>query len=190
VFEDFVFSWWARAAVFFLVTCLSSCSGAGSAPSSSGVPTGTAPVNIDWKDLIPPEEVENSRLVFAFVMRHINHDSEETPAQFGSFKTVAALEGRAVSLSGYVVPLDTDDQGLMSSFLFVPTIGACIHVPPPPPHQMVYVTLAHPIPTPEEGELRLLHGTLHTQTYDLQIASAAYSMHDADLAPSPLSDGP
>ena len=185
MFIDISFSSRAWSAILLLVLLgLSSCSKGDSARS----PVASAPpgkiVDITWEELIPPEEVANSRLVFAFAMQHINHSSDENAAQFGSFKTVAALEGHAISLPGYVVPLDTDEQGLMSSFLFVPTIGACIHVPPPPPDQMVYVTLVHPVPTPEEGEPRLLQGILHTQTYDLEVASAAYSMHDAVLAHS------
>lgn len=31
---------------------------------------------------------------------------------------------------------------LLAEFLLVPTLGACIHVPPPPPNQMVHVTFA------------------------------------------------
>ncbi|HEY0230125.1 MAG TPA: DUF3299 domain-containing protein [Dokdonella sp.] len=144
---------------------------------------------IEWKALIPPEEIENYHLAVAFSMRNIDHNSEQRAAQFGSFKTVAAMEGRAVSLAGYVVPLDTDDRGRMTAFFFVPTMGACIHVPPPPPDQMVYVTLSQPMPAPEPGDSRWLRGTLHTQTHDADLASAAYSMQDAQLAPRPLDAG-
>jgi len=144
---------------------------------------------IEWKDLIPPDEIENYRLAVAFSMRHIDHTSEQRAAQFGSFKTVAAMEGRQISLAGYVVPLDTDDHGRMTAFFFVPTMGACIHVPPPPPDQMVYVTLSQPIDAPQLGDSRWLRGTLHTQTHDADLASAAYRMQDAQLAPRPLGSG-
>lgn len=184
MFVELGFSSRVWFAVFLLALLgVGSCSkGDSNRPSALPAPVGGI-TSIGWEDLIPPEEIANSRLVFAFAMQHINHSSDESATQFGSFKTVAALEGRAISLPGYVVPLDTDEKGLMSSFLFVPTIGACIHVPPPPPDQMIYVTLAHPIVTPEEGEPRRLRGILHTQTYDLEIASAAYSMQDAVLDP-------
>ena len=32
-------------------------------------------------------------------------------------------------------------EGGVSEFLLVPYVGACIHSPPPPPNQMVFVTL-------------------------------------------------
>lgn len=137
---------------------------------------------IDWDQLIPAEEMENHRLAVAFSMRNIDHSTDQRAAQFGSFKTVALLEGRSVALPGYVVPLDTDDQGRMSAFFFVPSMGACIHVPPPPPDQIVYVTLTQAMPAPALGESSWLRGTLHAQTHDGELASAAYSMKDAQLA--------
>jgi hypothetical protein len=41
-----------------------------------------------------------------------------------------------------MVPLEDDAQEV-TEFLLVPYAGACIHVPPPPPNQMVYVKLIH-----------------------------------------------
>ncbi len=46
--------------------------------------------------------------------------------------------GRQVELPGYLLPLDVRD-GLVTEFLLVPSVGACIHEPPPPANQMVYV---------------------------------------------------
>lgn len=52
------------------------------------------------------------------------------------------LEGKEVSIPGFMVPLE-DDAQQVTEFLLVPYAGACIHVPPPPPNQMVYVKLVH-----------------------------------------------
>lgn len=46
------------------------------------------------------------------------------------------------SLFGFVVPLERDGNNNLTEFLLVPYYGACIHVPPPPPDQIVHVTLA------------------------------------------------
>jgi len=48
------------------------------------------------------------------------------------------LDGRAVRIPGYIVPLD-DFADAVTEFLLVPYFGACIHTPPPPPNQMVHV---------------------------------------------------
>lgn len=43
-----------------------------------------------------------------------------------------------VELPGYLLPLNIKD-GVVTEFLLVPNIGACIHEPAPPANQMVYV---------------------------------------------------
>lgn len=55
-----------------------------------------------------------------------------------------ALVGKNVRLPGFVLPLAFQD-GKAIEFLIVPTTGACIHTPPPPPNQMVHVRFAEGI---------------------------------------------
>jgi len=57
--------------------------------------------------------------------------------------TNAELEGQMVRIPGYALPLEHIDTGV-KELLLVPYIGACIHVPPPPANQTIYVTLADP----------------------------------------------
>lgn len=51
---------------------------------------------------------------------------------------VGALNGKVVQIGGYVVPLDFDAT-TVKEFLLVPFVGACVHVPPPPANQLVFV---------------------------------------------------
>ena len=53
---------------------------------------------------------------------------------------IKQLEGKRIKIPGFMVPLE-DNQRLVTEFLLVPTPQACIHVPPPPPNQMVYVKM-------------------------------------------------
>jgi hypothetical protein len=53
------------------------------------------------------------------------------------------LDGKTVKIPGYIVPLDHIGFGVVE-FMLVPFIGACIHVPPPPPNQLIYVTTEKP----------------------------------------------
>ncbi|RZP60515.1 DUF3299 domain-containing protein [Vibrio vulnificus] len=50
----------------------------------------------------------------------------------------STLDNHPVRIPGYLLPLDFSND-MVTEFLLVPTVGACIHVPPPPPNQMVYV---------------------------------------------------
>jgi len=61
---------------------------------------------------------------------------------------VRELDRKVVRLAGYALPLDFKGT-LVKSFLLVPYVGACIHVPPPPPNQVVYVQADKPFETDE-----------------------------------------
>lgn len=49
-------------------------------------------------------------------------------------------QGKVVSIPGFMVPFEDGMSGV-DEFLLVPYFGACIHTPPPPPNQMVYVRM-------------------------------------------------
>lgn len=70
-------------------------------------------------------------------------DEVEAEAIRQDSAVVAALNGQFVRIPGYALPLEYDGAAI-SEFLLVPYVGACIHVPPPPQNQMVFVKLAEP----------------------------------------------
>lgn len=47
--------------------------------------------------------------------------------------------GKTIRIPGYLLPLEMNGDKA-TEFLLVPTIGACIHVPPPPANQIVRVS--------------------------------------------------
>jgi len=53
---------------------------------------------------------------------------------------VEELNGERVRMPGYLLPLEVEATQVTEFFL-VPYVGACIHVPPPPPNQIVHVKL-------------------------------------------------
>jgi hypothetical protein len=53
---------------------------------------------------------------------------------------VEDLNGQQVGMPGYALPLEYSGTQI-TEFLLVPWVGACIHTPPPPPNQIVYVRL-------------------------------------------------
>jgi hypothetical protein len=48
--------------------------------------------------------------------------------------------GQEISIKGFMMPLDYDAKAV-SEFLFMPYIPSCMHVPPPPPNQLVLVKM-------------------------------------------------
>ncbi|WP_368734878.1 DUF3299 domain-containing protein, partial [Listeria seeligeri] len=57
--------------------------------------------------------------------------------------TVSSFDGHDVRIMGYVVPLESGPSGIRE-FLLVPYFGACIHTPPPPANQIIFVRLESP----------------------------------------------
>lgn len=54
--------------------------------------------------------------------------------------TVPELEGQLIRMPGFALPLEFAGKGV-KEFLLVPYLGACIHTPPPPANQMIFVRL-------------------------------------------------
>ena len=54
---------------------------------------------------------------------------------------VASLDGKMVRIPGYALPLEHAGTGV-TEMLLVPYVGACIHVPPPPANQTLFVKLS------------------------------------------------
>ena len=55
----------------------------------------------------------------------------------------SSLNGQEVRMPGYLLPLEFSGKQVIE-FLLVPWVGACVHTPPPPPNQIVYVKADKP----------------------------------------------
>ncbi|MBV1934291.1 MAG: DUF3299 domain-containing protein [Parvibaculaceae bacterium] len=99
-----------------------------------------------------------------------------TSMQIGTFHTVADLNNEKVRLPGFIVPFNFEEEGMISEFLFVPFVGACIHVPPPPPNQIVYVTSKKPVAFSSLWEPMWIEGTLTTQRHENVLGNTAYTL--------------
>ncbi|GAB3052681.1 DUF3299 domain-containing protein [Stenotrophomonas tumulicola] len=135
---------------------------------------------LDWLEMMPAEEL---KALEDGDVPEVNHDQARAMPQFGTFRTVNHVLGRSVRLPGYVVPLENEADGRLREFLFVPYYGACIHVPPPPPNQIVHVRLAQGIPMPDMYSPFFLTGKLAAERFDDALAGSAYTMQDAGLKP-------
>jgi len=118
-----------------------------------------APRVLKWEDLVPAAPPKALKPFFgnrpAEAPRGPDAPAEPPPSEdrawmsgpaqqsSGPAPVVTALEGERVQIGGYVVPLDFDSTKV-KEFLLVPFVGACIHVPPPPANQIIYVKPAQP----------------------------------------------
>jgi hypothetical protein len=88
---------------------------------------------------------------------------------------VAALDGKRVRIGGYVVSLDFDAT-TVTEFLLVPFVGACIHVPPPPANQIVYVKSEQGFDVSGTFDPVWVTGTLKVSTAFTGLAEAGYTL--------------
>jgi len=139
------------------------------------------PKEIFWEDLIPQGHVQIDTQAQA------NHEgSEQNWVQPDlDAPVVKALDGQSVSLPGFVVPLEGDSE-LITEFLLVPYFGACIHVPPPPPNQLVHVTIKGGVPIDSLYDAIVVTGVIKTQTWSGEIAQVGYQMQAVGVAPFEL----
>lgn len=131
---------------------------------------------LDWDELLPPNERDN----FDTESPAPDHGylGEDGPAasQQGSFNVNVALNKAHVKIPGFVVPLNILPTGLVREFFLVPYYGACIHVPPPPPNQIVYVKMARPIKVASMYDAVWITGTLRAEKKMSRFGAAAYTL--------------
>lgn len=170
---------------------------AATAPDSSGGYWGVKegePVPLIWEDLMPigaGEALEAEYAAFYDMLNERYAAQEEAGISFetieegsemdympqlGSFDTVPELDGMLVRIPGYVVPFEFDLRKRQSVFLFAPYMGACIHTPPPPPNQLIYVEADPAVKIGDMYAAFWLEGTLSATRRDSDLASAAYTL--------------
>ena len=103
--------------------------------------------------------------------------------QLGTFDVVHDLDGQLVRIPGYVVPFDFNEKRRQEEFLFVPYMGACIHTPPPPPNQIIFVRADPAIQLKDIWSPYWLEGTLTTEETHSDAGDAAYAVALVKLEP-------
>jgi hypothetical protein len=91
---------------------------------------------------------------------------------------VKALDKKNLKLPGYMIPIKFTASSV-SEFLLVPYVGACVHTPPPPENQIVYVSLKKPLVTQDLWAPVWVSGTMKAQLSMTKYATAGYQMMEA-----------
>lgn len=155
--------------------------------AKSGAGTPAAPRELTWDDLLPESERNAPPLVSQRAQPLFDDETGPAAIQEGSAQVNRRLNGLTVKLPGFVVPIrftrlpGDGDAGFVSEFLLVPYFGACIHMPPPPPNQIVHVQMAPPIKMQNMYEPVWVTGKLSASSVSSELADAAYSIAGARI---------
>ena len=143
---------------------------------------------LNWAALIPPAAPRKPRSFLAGrapddpAQRPLDESGPEGRWLSGPKKqmsepvpVVESLNGKRVSIGGYIVPLDFDAT-TVKEFLLVPFVGACIHVPPPPANQLVFVQAAKGAQVKGLFAPVTVIGKISTQPSFTGLADAGYTL--------------
>ncbi|WP_187429827.1 hypothetical protein ROLI_015060 [Roseobacter fucihabitans] len=146
------------------------------AAAFAGVPRlayAMTPRVLSWDDLIPPG-VPYSEIIGDGEIDEIN-DTWLPVFDENATKLNAALDGAYIKMPGYMLPIDLSAQGV-TSFIMVPYVGACIHVPPPPANQLVFVDSKDPWPGTDLWDPVWVTGRMTHELQSTTIADIGYAM--------------
>ena len=136
-------------------------------------------IDLDWEDLLP----EGQTTVPNDLRALLPHDESALPSsQPASTGVRTDWNGRIVRLPGFIVPIDFDGTAV-SAFILVPFVGACVHVPPPPANQLVFVTTETPYDSKGLYEPVNVTGMFGTASMTTQLAQIAYALSAENIEP-------
>ncbi|UTF61828.1 DUF3299 domain-containing protein [Gilvimarinus sp. DA14] len=93
-----------------------------------------------------------------------------------SAKTIPEFDNKNIRIPGFVVPLRFGDDQRITEFLLVPFFGACIHLPPPPPNQVIYAKFKKGIVLDALYDPFWVSGHLTIELVETDLSQAAYQM--------------
>ena len=147
---------------------------------------------IEWNDLIPEEDLNVLMNPPGYIddledtafdddisaQLTINVDSaanDRYQQALVSTNIIEEMNGLSVRIPGFVVPVEFDEESITEFFL-VPYFGACIHSPPPPPNQIMYVHAPKGLKLDTLYDPFWISGKLSTSLVENYMATAAYSL--------------
>ena len=153
---------------------------------------------IEWTQLIPKDDLEALLNQPDFLISiedgsaedqinsEIRSDIDGTPETayqraLVSSNVVSDFDSQNIRLPGFIVPLEFDEDFVVTEFFLVPYFGACLHSPPPPPNQIVYVKHSEGIKLESLEQPFWISGLLTTVGEVNDTAHAAYSMTANDI---------
>ena len=146
------------------------------AGAASGAGPAAEPRELQWEELLPKEERAGGGAAPPPPAHSYLGEGGPAAGQWGSALVNPELNNVLVKIPGFIVPVDMGADGVVKEFLLVPYFGACIHVPPPPPNQIVFVRMKQGLKLETIYDAQWIIGKLKTASASTPYGSAAYSL--------------
>lgn len=159
-------------------------------PASPAPSSGAAYKEKNWDDLMPRNwdpmaslkglKLENLKDSDPRAMEAL----EKMREAWSTAPVEPALNGQRIRIPGFVIPLEKSGNKVRE-FLLVPYFGACIHTPPPPPNQIIYVKTAKPVANMRTMDTMWVSGVMQVRSVESEFGHAGYQLKAEQVAPYP-----
>jgi hypothetical protein len=148
---------------------------------------------IEWTELMPADDLQallNPPEFLADIEDGSSNDSVEALGNLGesddqvkrfeealkSTRVIEAFDQRRIRIPGFIVPLESNEQQQVTQFFIVPYFGACLHLPPPPPNQIIYVEYSDGLELTTLYDPYWFEGTLVIDHTQKELGDSAYTL--------------
>lgn len=154
---------------------------------------------IEWTDLMPQEdldalmnppeylnEISDGSLedqISSQLKGAMSENDSRYQQALSSTRIKPELNNRKVRIPAFIVPLEYDEAQNVTQFFLVPYFGACIHVPPPPPNQIIFADYQQGMTLGALYDAFWIDGTLQTTLTENDTATSAYSIRIDNIEP-------
>ncbi len=149
--------------------------------------------DIDWTELMPAEDLSAllNRPAFLddiadgsaqdsldnFQQRQLEDEqAQQYQAALSSTRVIQGFDGKAIRIPGFIVPLAQNEDKEVTRFFIVPYFGACLHMPPPPPNQILYVESEQGITLENLYDPYWFEGIVSIEQKEDAMGTSAYSL--------------
>jgi hypothetical protein len=136
---------------------------------------------IDWLELMPAAD-----LALLENMAELEHEGDGPtllPDEIMTGRVVPEMGNVEGRIPGFVVPLKTTQDMRILEFFLVPYYGACIHVPPPPPNQIIHIKYKPGFTLEALYDPVWVEGTLVIDRTETDLGTSSYSMVAGSVEP-------
>ena len=152
---------------------------------------------VEWTDLMPKDDLDALLAPPEYLNDIADGSQQDSVAALNQKESVDAqtkryrdalrstrvmqeFNGKQIRIPGYMVPLEQNEDREVTAFFIVPYFGACLHMPPPPPNQILYVQYEEGIALEALQQPFWFEGTLTVALNENALGTSAYTLNIDD----------
>tara|TARA_R110002124_G_scaffold274740_1_gene444757 strand:+ start:871 stop:1452 length:582 start_codon:yes stop_codon:yes gene_type:complete len=106
----------------------------------------------------------------------VDENTKRFQNALSSTRVIDTYADKRIRIPGFIVPLQSDDSQQVTEFFIVPYFGACLHMPPPPPNQIIHSKAPQGIQLDSLYDPFWFEGTLVIDTEENSLGTSAYRL--------------